>query len=589
MELSNEQKMIVNKDGKFVVKAPPGSGKTFTLCEKTSTTLEKSKKKIIVLTFSNKASEEIKDRIIKDEKVFVGTIHSFAQHLVLTRGHLIGLSKDFTIVSDEKDKEILLKEIIRESDFLSENLRDYLSGKEDIKRPLDYIKNQKLRFTSPEDLKGKDGKFSELYFELFNAYLMKMKNYNLVDFDDLIYYAQKILELDSTKKSFSKVYGSIFVDEAQDLNLSQYTIIKQLSNMIENVMLIGDPEQSLYGFMNSSSKFMEKVFVDDFNADVVELNNNYRSSKKIVKLINMFSEHKKSINNYPIDGVLTYNRYENEQIEASHIINDIGVKLKDDILESEIAIVGRNVYLFSDIIKQLDSNNIKYNTGHTNSVVFETDLVKYLVLLTRHYCNKTDISIIERIRVLTKVDISNEVELEGLYPGIKNIVTQESFKKYFLSVKLLLDETIRETIISEDEKYLLVNDLRLLVENLSRYNKSNDADNKSIHGFMNDFTMGKTLNFDLSGISLLTIHKSKGLEFKVVYLIGLNEGTLPDYRAVDEEKLREEKNNAFVAFSRAKHELRISSVKWKMMPWGKTRYVNESIFLNDVKELISNK
>jgi DNA helicase II / ATP-dependent DNA helicase PcrA len=587
MELSKEQRIAVDKTGKFIVVAPPGSGKTFLLCEKTKEFLQKYGKRIIVLTFSNKAASEIQSRIDDNEKLFIGTIHSYAQNLVNSRGHLIGLPKNTTIVSDEKDKIVILKEIIRDSEYLSTQMKDYITGNRDIKRPLDFIKKQKLKFQNPDDFLVDDSKHSELYYELYNAYLKKMQEYNLLDFDDLLYYAHKILSMDNTQKMLSSVYSSVFIDEAQDLNYSQYELIKLIANNIDNVMLIGDPEQSLYGFMDSSCKYMVNNFIDDFKGDKIELHNNYRSAKKIVNLINHFTPEKKSINNFPIEGHVEYTLHENEEAEAKDVVSKIKKYLSTfDFKEEDIAIIGRNSYLFTNITNQLEENNIPYNTGNSNNIVFESFYVQLLIQLIKLHCNEKDISVKQKIADLTKKTSFDMEYIKNEYSEIYDLSLISSFRMFSNKIASFRKKIIDSTNFSENDKYMIVNDLDVLIENIKNYNMSKNSDLKNVTDFLNDFTMGKTINFKQDGISLLTIHKSKGLEFQVVFLIGLSEGVLPDYRADTDEKLLEEKNNVFVGLSRSKRDLYLSSVEYKMMPWGKLKKQVESRYLETIRQSI---
>ena len=584
MKPSDEQQNVIEAQGKIIVLAPPGSGKTYTLCEKAKYYKQNTRKKMIILTFSNKAAEEINNRIENKENIFVGTIHSFAQHLVSSRGHLIGVAPDFTIVSEEKEKEIILKEIIRDSEYLSTHMAKYINGEEDIKKPIDYIRRQKLKFLVPDDLLNNKNEYSELYFELFNAYFKKMNDYNLIDFDDLLYYAHKILSLDSTKNMIKNAYYSLFVDEAQDLNSSQYEIIRLLSNNINEVMLIGDPEQSLYGFMNSSSKFMEKTFVEDFDAIIYKFKNNYRSSKAIVNLLNKITSEQKSLNIYPIDGILKYNLYKDEVEEAKNVVELIK-QAKNEYGENEIAVLGRNRFVFKYIIEQLEEKDIEYNTGYLTKVEFETTYVSLLFLLTRYFRNEKDPSVEREIAEYLDTE---KFSLDIVDKNLVNICKNDDFRKYKNSIINLKDSLIEKLEDKSDEEALfLINELDLYISCMEIYNRSQTDSEKTVLGFVNDFLMGKTINYSTNGVSLLTIHKSKGLEFKVVFFVGLNEGTLPDYRANDSKKIEEEKNNAFVGFSRAKIELYLSSVKYKMMPWGSTKYVSESRFLKQVKELLN--
>lgn len=172
------------------------------------------------------------------------------------------------------------------------------------------------------------------------------------------------------------------------------------------------------------------------------------------------------------------------------------------------------------------------------------------------------------------------------YSDIYDLSLISSFRIFSNKITSFREKIINSTNFSENDKYMIVNDLDVLIENIKNYNMSKNSDSKNVTDFLNDFTMGKTINFKQDGISLLTIHKSKGLEFQVVFFIGLSEGVLPDYRANTEDKLSEEKNNVFVGLSRSKRDLYLSSVKNKMMPWGKLKKQVESRYLEVIRKSI---
>lgn len=586
-ELSIEQKRVVDEEGYLLVKAPPGSGKTFTLVEKVKKTLDESNKKIIVLTFSNKAAEELKSRIESTNRVFVGTIHSFCQDLVLSRGHLIGLPDNLTILSDERDKMQVITEVINSSSYLSDILSDYRDNG-DFQKILEFIKVKKNRLESPESVKAKQTKFSELYYEVYSAYNNRMLDLHLVDFDDLLYYAFMILDIDIVANIYAKTYGALFVDEAQDLNNLQYQLIKSIGKNIKNVMLIGDPDQSLYGFMGSSNRFMSDEFVKDFSPKEISLTENFRSSKEIVELTNLLKNRRENLSNYPIEGIISYNKHENEEVEAKYIVDEI-VKLYPEKDFSGVSVLGRNRYLFEYIISELESRNIPYNRGRESKVYFETNEIKLLLVLLRIHANPNNVLLEDKKDELVKEIMSNPNIMLLTIEKIESIASVANLRLSLFHREL---ETLRAELIEkeDDNAFLLVQDVGMLSKHWEQYNRNHDINSKSVLGFLNDMTMGKTIRHETEGVSLLTIHQSKGLEFQTVFVVGLMEGVLPDYRATNSvDKLKEEENNAYVAFSRAKKNCFLSSVYMRMMPWGKIKIQVESRYIKKVKVLLENK
>lgn len=592
MELSLQQEKVVSYHGYLIVKAPPGSGKTFTLVSKIERVQKKSSKKIIALTFSNKAAEELKLRIANQENVVVGTIHAFCQDLVMSRGYQVGLPEDLNVVSDEADKLFVIKEVINNNILIKNKIKDL--SDEYFKKVLSFIKKQKENFINPINLLNSDNVNSELHYEIYNSYNNKMISQKLIDFDDLLYYAYLILSKDETRNLFSRLYGHLYVDEAQDLNMPQYQIIKTLASFVDDVMLIGDPSQAIYRFMGSNRKVMEEIFKRDFNADVIELNENYRSAKKIVRLINLLKDETESLSKYPLDGELTYNQYDNEEEEAINIVEKIKSLVETEKLKYEdIAILGRNNYLFSNIIKLLQVEKIPFNFGAHGNTDMETEEGKILLEYIKLLSNPLN----ERIRndfqnylLLENNDmnlISEALKLK--YPNISEIA-EKSMKSDLIfqkEVEKYIDKITNSSQINDDDKYMLINDMKVFLDNWKNFLKRSKVREKNLKSFINDFIMGKTFNFSFDGLSLLTVHKSKGLEFDTTFVIGLNEGTLPDYRATKDEDMVEEDNNAYVALSRAKRRCYISSTRLKMMPWGKSKIQNESRYVTVIKKAVN--
>src|SRR5690554_6182950 len=197
MKLSKEQQQIVDFKGYLIVKAPPGSGKTFTLVSKIEKVQQESKKRIIALTFSNKAAEELKQRIANQENVVVGTIHAFCQELVMSRGYQVGLPEELNIINDDADKLFVIREVINNNLLIKKHIQDM--SDEYLKKVLNFIKKQKQNFIDPKELLESEEKYNELYYEIYSGYNNKMISQKMLDFDDLLYYAYLILSKEETR------------------------------------------------------------------------------------------------------------------------------------------------------------------------------------------------------------------------------------------------------------------------------------------------------------------------------------------------------------------------------------------------------
>ena len=303
MKLSQKQQQIVNhKDGALLVEAGPGSGKTRVLIERIKFLLSSTRRgKILALTFSNLAADEMKERLAEDrsfeeqvDRVTVGTIHSFCLDLVQSRGNLIGLDTDMVLFESEEDRRALLKEVSIENPQLKDFLERYDDKSKVFQRALQLITEQKKNFVLPEDCV-----VTEPFPFIYSEYNRKLLDQNAMDFDDILFFAYRILtENASVVRMYNSLYKYICIDEAQDLNFAQYQVIKALcGDNYCNVMMVGDANQSIYGFNGSNSEFMTENFVADFAPTIYKLNENYRSAKRIVEFANRL-EHYDSVTNY---------------------------------------------------------------------------------------------------------------------------------------------------------------------------------------------------------------------------------------------------------------------------------------------------
>lgn len=243
LNLSEKQKEIVNfTEGALLVKAGPGSGKTRVLIERIKKLLTvKKRSKILALTFSNLAAEEMRERLEEDKEieelidnVNVGTIHSFALDLVQRRGNLVGLDEGLTLFESTADRQKMLKDVFLNDSEFKKILKQKEKPDKFLNECLELIAEQKKKFISPE-MCDEGNEFTRLYQE-YNQYLLQQ---NAIDFDDILFYAYRILvENPAIQDMYASLYKFICVDESQDLNYAQYELIKAICGIkIQNVML----------------------------------------------------------------------------------------------------------------------------------------------------------------------------------------------------------------------------------------------------------------------------------------------------------------------------------------------------------------
>jgi len=612
MKLSQKQQQIVNhKDGALLVEAGPGSGKTRVLIERIKCLLTSTKRgKVLALTFSNLAADEMKDRLADDrffedqiERATVGTIHSFCLDLVQSRGNLIGLNADMVLFENEEDRRAVLKDVFMENS----KLKDFLAQDEDksqfMQRILQLITEQKKKFVLPDDC-AENAPFPLIYSE----YNQKLLDQNAMDFDDILFFAYRILtENPSVVRMYNSLYRYICIDEAQDLNFAQYQVVKALcGENFSNVMMVGDANQSIYGFNGSDSEFMTKYFVADFSPVIYKLNENYRSAKRIVEFANRL-EHYDSVTNYVYDGELTAFRLADEENEAKYIADKVEQLIQDghpdvegSITADRIAVIARNRYVFSHLEQELSSRNIpfffkKNSTGIEN----ESESMRVFDLAIRILINKKDYIHLSQLKKIIgsskKIEFS---EMSGI-SILQEVLMHTAYENMLPALECLEKETLNfgkalslfDTLLpdfDDDERYLISMDIQQWRKHWNKYCMLVPKENRTLTSFRNQISLGKTREIEVnSGISLLTAHMSKGLQFDVVFIMGLCEGTFPDYRAVKggNTELSQEKNNMYVAVTRAKRLCYMTYPAKKRMPWGDIKSQVPSRYIRDIVTL----
>lgn len=605
LRLSEKQQKIVDfNEGALLVKAGPGSGKTRVLIERIKKLLLSKKRcKILALTFSNLAAEEMKQRLEEDkaveeyiDNVTVGTIHSFALELVQRRGNLLGLQEELTLFENNIDRQKMLREVFLKDIEFKNILKSRDKPDRFLGECLEMIAEQKKKFVSPSMYEG-DETFKRLYAE-YNQYLLEQ---SAIDFDDILFYAYRILvENPSIQNMYASLYKYICVDESQDLNYAQYQLIKALCGTnIKNVMFVGDENQSIYGFNGSNSDLMSKNFVEDFHPVIFELYENYRSAKKIVEYANRL-ENTDSVSNYYYEGELRAFECANEDAEADFVVSKIAELRRNGHPDIEVkpeyddfAIIARNRYALAAVEEKLRSREIPFYYKKTvNGIECESQFAKVLDLVLRVFLNRFDSVHMKELTAILGCDMCEmEQGVEQLLKGtnyaciasVLPFLTDDAFN--FSKVLKELNESIQKATIGEEEKYLIMGDLEEWNKHWKKYCSIVPSENRTLLSFRNSISLGKTQ--DVSGdkgVALLTAHMSKGLQYEVVFVVGLSEGTFPDYRAVSVggKEMEQEKNNMFVAATRAKRLCYFTYPRYKRMPWGDTKFQRKSRFLDHV-------
>jgi DNA helicase-2/ATP-dependent DNA helicase PcrA len=621
MKLSEKQNKIVGHiDGPILVKAGPGSGKTRVLTERIRHLLSVKKRgKILALTFSNMAADEMRSRLedslaIIDsiDRVTIETIHSFCLEIVRSRGNLVGLRPDISLFDSDGDRVVVLRSVLSDDVRFEMMLRKQENPEAFLYKCLSSISEQKRYLVSPKHC-GLESPFPEIY-QMYNEVLA---NQNAMDFDDILIYAHRILvENPSVARVYKSVYHYISIDESQDLNYAQYQVIKALCGTdFKNVMMVGDENQSIYAFNGSSSSYMSEYFINDFKPDIYKLDENFRSAKQIIEFSGTISGEMEDTSKYFYDGEVSFVSYGTESEEAQSVCETIKKLMKYGHMDIEnpleyddIAVIARNKYVFAKMEEELTAKQIPFYFKKTKSGInCETDHMEAFDLVLRLLMNPMDYHHRQTLCEITRKS-NNE---PGDSTEIKEIIGQILANSKFMWLRSILPLISLDGILDFDsvltalksnmpsepiipgfdidnEKYLLEKDIDEWKQHWIKFKNRVSRENRSLVSFRSAISLGKTQDSEAdSGIALLTAHMAKGLEFEVVFIIGLAEGIFPDYRAVKSggEALEQEKNNMYVAVTRAKRLCYMSYPEIRRMPLGEkrkqspSRYISKSLKL----------
>lgn len=602
INLSPKQQNIVERnDGALLVLASAGSGKTRVLTERIKRLSETADGKILAITFTNKAANEIRERLGSGDKikknVFVGTFHSFCQSILELRFKLLGYNRMPHIFEDDSDRLELIKQAIKSVPHFESIYNNLETRKKNeyTYNALQFISTVKRELLSAEEL-AENSENNE-YQYLFETYQDILKSNNAIDFDDIIRLVYELFtNNDSVANLYRKAYTYICIDECQDLNKLQYFLLKALcGTVIKNVMMVGDPNQSIYGFNGSASSYMQENFVSDFQANTITLDENYRCSKSVIEASNKLMSLEVEAVNYVIKGDFVIYQAQSEIDEAQYVINKICElvqqkthnDIEGEITFDKISILARNKFVFKQIEELLTNKNIPfyYKSGNVG-IKFSSPLMKIFDLFFRIRINPIDKLHQKKLEdILNVSDISNNDEINASkFPvarRIKDIVNEVSIENFHLKIEALRLLLENENL-QDDEKKMTIDELNDFSNQLILYKKQNVK--PTIEGFKSAIALGLTniSNTKEIGVCLSTVHTMKGQESEIVFLIGMDDGTFPDYRAVNKggDELQQEKNNAYVAFTRAKRFLYVTFPKKRLMPWGDFKARTISRFLN---------
>ena len=622
MLLTKKQEEIVNCENKYIsVVASAGSGKTRMVTQRILLRCHNLKQghKILAITFSNKAADELKERLIKElgeddtkEFVKVGTIHNLCNDILISYGHLINIPETTMICSEYSVKKTLLLNAIENIISIKKSFEqlDEKSKNTKLAHYLDQISMWKRDLLFPSDFDDND-----IRHKLMTEYDEELARQNMIDFDDIIRYAYKLLSTyQNVLRTYRLIFSEIYVDEAQDINRAQYEIIKLIAGDNNSIFMVGDSNQAIYGFSGGSYKYLTESFPSDYQVKVFELNENFRSSELIIKAANKLEPTANAQAVYPIKGEFEINSYVDENEEAGFICDKIlnlqqnGHQFIESFSFNNCCVIARNRYLLNPVKEILSKNNIaaSIKSSPRGSFSSESVLMRLFELIMIVRANNSDTIHLNEINRIIGSGFSSYQDLKDNYIHSLKTLRKELYIDMFDIVFGIKEDEVdlkdtfslllakygenSNAFTSEEERLLFYEDLDYWKMNWKAFISDTTKTERNYLTFFRKMSLITTSNDDEQGVVLTTVHMSKGLEFDVVFIVGLNEGIFPDYLAVKDceqvsfESIEEEKHSLFVAITRAKRLCYLSYCSRKKMPWGDVKTLKPSRFIKLIKE-----
>ena len=626
-ELNEKQyEAVVQTDGPCLVIAGAGSGKTKVLTHKIAYLIDEKDVKpwdILAITFTNKAANEMKERVTNlvgeiANDMWIGTFHSICVKILRKFIDRIGFETSF-VIFDTSDQKTLMKQILK-----AQNVDDKLFSDKSVLYEISNAKNEMLE-PAEYAIKHKGDFRKEQIAELYKIYQKKLKENNAIDFDDIINFTIKILtENPDILEYYSNKFKYVLVDEYQDTNKSQFTLVTLLASKFGNITVVGDNDQGIYSFRGADISNILNFEKDFPGTRIIKLEQNYRCTGNILNAANAViknneTKYEKVLWTKNDEGNLPkVYRGSDEYDEANYIVEQIhSLKRQEYYKYSDFAILYRMNTQSRSIEDILRREDIPYKiVGGLK--FYERKEIKDLIAYLRLIQNTADNLSLTRIinepkrgvgkTSLDKIAEISDAEGVSMFEIIKN-ADKYGLGRVYANTREFV-QTIEDLRTKKDN--MKISDLVKHTLNDSGYTKSLELENtveaenrianleefltvaiefedESADSNLGDFLEGMALSSDLDGmeetedsVTLMTLHSAKGLEFPVVFLVGMEEGIFPGYKSIDEPKeLEEERRLCYVGITRAKENLYLTCARQRTI-YGSTSCNNVSRFLKEI-------
>ncbi|HFJ7398163.1 TPA: DNA helicase PcrA [Enterococcus faecium] len=633
-----QKEAVLHTDGPLLLMAGAGSGKTRVLTHRIAYLIEEKEVNpwnILAITFTNKAAKEMKERVNAilasgGEDVWVSTFHSMCVRILRRDVDFIGYNRNFTII-DSSEQLTLMKRILKE---LNIDPKKY-----DPRSILGTISQAKNSLQTPQDFAKMQGSYyEEIAAKCYAAYQKELQYNQCMDFDDLIMNTIRLFEEHPDSLTYyQNKFHYIHVDEYQDTNHAQYTLVNLLAGRFRNLCVVGDADQSIYGWRGADMQNILDFEKDYPDAAVILLEQNYRSTKNILSAANQVIEN--NSNRKPKNlwtenkegNKITYYRADNERDETRFIVDRMQEEIRSNHRNyGDFAILYRtnaqsrvmeetllkaNIpYKMVEGHKFYDRKEIKDILAYLNVLVNPQDSISFERIVNspkrgigpgsieklRSFASLHEWPLLEAAQ---NVDLANIGGKAGQQLGAFGEMIQEVTQMIpYLTVTELTKEVLDRSGYLEDLKIQNTLEAQARIENLEEFltvtqefdkqfeqqnEEDADAPEEKLTVFLNDLALVSdidNLEEDASQVTLMTLHAAKGLEFPVVFLIGLEEGVFPLSRALMEEsELEEERRLAYVGITRAEEALYLTNAFSRTL-YGRTQYNRPSRFVEEIDQ-----
>ena len=626
-----QQKAVKATDGPLLIMAGAGSGKTRVLTHRIAFLMVEKQVapwNILAITFTNKAAREMKERIRAilggtSDDIWISTFHSMCVRILRRDIDRMGFSRNFSIL-DTTDQQSVIKQILKD--------RNMDPKKHDYRAILGSISSAKNELITPEEFAKTAVEYhTKVVSDVYTEFQKRLRKNQALDFDDLIMMTIQLFQLvPEVLEYYQRKFQYIHVDEYQDTNRAQYMLVKLLASRFRNLCVVGDSDQSIYRWRGADIANILSFEKDYPNATSIFLEQNYRSTKRILAAANKVIDNNqnrkpKNLWTENMEGnKIFYYRADSEQGEAQFVAGKINELTKNGRILSDIAILYRTNAQSRVMEEVLLKSNLNYTiVGGTKFYDRKEikDLLAYLRLIANpdddislrrvinvpkrgigatsmdkvaDYARQYDLSIYQALESVEIIGISAKATKAAR--EFANLIQNYTNQQEYLSVTELVEEVIDKTGYREMLHAEKTIEAQSRLENIDEFLSVTKAfeknnDDKSLVGFLTDLALVADIDQldekneeSQDAVTLMTLHSAKGLEFPVVFLLGLEEGVFPHSRSLmDEEEMEEERRLAYVGITRAEQELFLTNAQMRTL-YGRTSMNPVSRFIREIPE-----